>query len=489
MRTRHTALALVFATVSAVTLAAQQGDSPTQGLVRKNKVPVSNDVVKVTLPKPVQADLPNGLHLMVLEDHRTPQVSFQLFIPGAGGYADPADRSGLATFTADLLREGTTTRSSNDIAQQLEVMAATLTENAATASLEAVVAGSALSDQFEKLMDLAADVLLHPAFAAQEVARYKDRTRAALVQQRANPNFVAAEVFARAIYGVHPAARRSPAIASLDAVTRDEIVAFHRTHYVPDHAAIAIAGDITMAEARRLVTARLGGWQKAGTAAATSQQPETLNGPKIYFVARPNSVQTSLIVGAQGIERGDSDYIPLQVMNRVLGAGPTGRLFIHLREEKGYTYGAYSAVTALRHRGDWQAATNVRTEVTEPALRDLLADIVLMRDQALTDQELADAKREMIASFALSLESPATLIGYYITNWRYNLPADYWDRYADRVNTVTKADVQAIARRYLAAERLQIVAVGDPTRVAEPLKRLGTVETFDTDGKPVAEAR
>src|SRR4029079_16774159 len=139
MRARHSALALVFATVSAVTLTAQQGDSPTQGLVRKNKVPVSTEVLKVTLPKPVQADLPNGLHLMVLEDHRTPQVSFQLFIPGAGGYADPADRSGLAKFTADLLREGTTTRSSNDIAQQLEVMAATLTENAATASLEAVV--------------------------------------------------------------------------------------------------------------------------------------------------------------------------------------------------------------------------------------------------------------------------------------------------------------------------------------------------------------
>jgi zinc protease len=337
-------------------------------------------------------------------------------------------------------------------------------------------------------MELAADILLRPSFPNDELARYKDRTRAALIQQRANPNFVAGEVFAGAVYGMHPAARRSPTAAALDAVTRDELVEFHRVRYVPDQALLAIAGDITMAEARTIISTRLGDWRKSGTAVPVAQQPAPLAGPKIYFVARPNSVQTSLVVGTQSIQRDDPDYVPLQVMNRIVGGGPTGRLFIHLREEKGYTYGAASALTALRHRGDWQAATNVRTEVTDPALRDLLAELVQIRDQPVSDQELADAKRAMVATFALSLESPATLLGYHTTRWRFGLSADYWDRYAEKVNAVSKVDVQSIARKYLAADRIQIVAVGDPTKVAEPLRRLGAVQMLDTDGKAVADA-
>jgi predicted Zn-dependent peptidase len=172
-------------------------------------------------------------------------------------------------------------------------------------------------------------------------------------------------------------------------------------------------------------------------------------------------------------------------MNKVLGGGPTGRLFIHLREEKGYTYGVGSSVNAPMHRGEWAASTSVRTEVTDPALHDLLAEIALMRDQPVSDQELADAKRAMIASFALSLENPAQLLNYYVTRWRYRLPADYWDRYAERIGAIGKEQAQTIARKYLAADRLQIVAVGDPAKVADTLKKFGTVETYDADGKRV----
>jgi len=173
----------------------------------------------------------------------------------------------------------------------------------------------------------------------------------------------------------------------------------------------------------------------------------------------------------------------LQVMNRVIGGGPTGRLFIHLREEKGYTYGAGSALNAAMFRGDWSASTSVRTEVTEPALNDLLAEIGQLRDQPVSDQELADARRAMVASFALSLESPAQLLNYHVTRWRYKLPADYWDKYPDRISAVTKAQIQAAARKYLLAERMQIVAVGDPAKVADTLKKLGEVETYDAEGK------
>jgi zinc protease len=464
-------------------VAVAQQDSPTKGVVRKGKVPVSNEILKVTLPKPVEADLPNGLHLMVLEDHRLPQISFQIFIPGAGGYYDPPDQPGLASFVAALMREGTTSRTSEQISQQLEVMAANLNLAAGASGTEATVSGSCLSDQLDRLLDLTADVLLHPSFPAEEVARYQQRMRAQLTQQRANPNFLAAEMFNRVVYGTHPASRLSPTSAALDTTTREAMAAFHRAHYVPDHAAIALAGDVSVADARALVSARLGGWTKSGTPALAVSDPAELTNARIHFIARPNSVQTSLVVGTQAIARTSPDYDVLQVMNRIIGGGPTGRLFIHLREEKGYTYGAGSALSATSFRGDWAASTSVRTEVTEPALHDLLAEISQLRDQPVSDQELADARRAMTASFALSLESPAQLLNYHVTRWRYKLPANYWDTYPDRIAAVTPAQVQAAARKYLVANRMQIVAVGDPAKVADTLKKLGDVDNYDADGK------
>jgi zinc protease len=485
---RSTLFAL--AMLGAIVLAAPQEPQPppTQGVVKKGKVPVSTEILKANLPKPIEADLANGAHLMVLEDHRVPQLSFQIFIPGAGGYYDPPDRSGLASFVAALMREGTSSRTSEQISQQLEVMAASLNVGAGVSGQEATISGSCLSDQIERLLDLTADVLLHPTFPEQELARYKQRTRAQLTQQRANPNFLAAEMFSRAIYGSHPASRITPTLAALDSVTPAMLADFHHTRYVPDHAGIAVAGDISMAQARRLLEPRLAAWTKSGTAGPAVSDPADLPAARIFFIGRPNSVQTNLVVGTQAIPRTSPDYDALQVMNKVIGGGPTGRLFIHLREEKGYTYGAQSSLNAPLYRGEWSASTSVRTEVTEPALRDLLAEITRLRDEPVTSGELGDAKRSMIASFALSLESPQQLLNLYVTRWRYKLPADYWDRYPDRVSAITSGQVQAAAKKYLAADRLQIVAVGDPERVAEILKKLGEVETYDTEGKRVSAA-
>jgi zinc protease len=464
-----------------------QQDAPsTKGVVRKHHVPISSELVKISLPKPAEADLSNGLHLIVLEDRRLPQISFQLYIPGAGGYYDPDDKPGLAGITAAVLREGTPSRTSSEISQQLEVMAASLSIGAGAASTEAAISGSCLTDQATKLIELAADVLIHPAFPDAELARYTQRTRATVAQQRTNPSFLAAEMFSRAVYGAHPAAHMGPTVDVLDRVTRDDLVAFHRAHYLPDHAVLAIAGDVSMAQARFVVEQKLSPWKKQGAAAGAVSDPAPITGSKILFVARPGSVQTNLIVGTQAIAHASPDYDVLQVMNKIIGGGPTGRLFIHLREEKGYTYGASSALNAPLYRGEWQAATSVRTDVTEPALRDLLGEIATLRDEPVSDEDLADAKRSMIASFALSLESPAQLVSYAVTRWRYKLPADYYDTYPERVNAVTKEQIQAAARTYLAAGRLQIVAVGDPAKIADPLKKLGDVETYDTDGKRIS---
>jgi predicted Zn-dependent peptidase len=206
----------------------------------------------------------------------------------------------------------------------------------------------------------------------------------------------------------------------------------------------------------------------------------------VSFVARPNSVQTNLLVGSQAISRLDPEYDVLQVMNKVIGGGPTGRLFIILREEKGYTYGAYSNLAASQWRGAWQASSEVRSEVTEAALRDLLNEVARLRDEPVAEKEFRDHKRAMVGSFALSLENPQQMIGYYVTSWRYKLAADYWDKYPERITAVTQAQVQAVAKKYLDSPRLQIVAVGEPAKTPAALKEFGSIETYDTEGRRVS---
>jgi zinc protease len=352
-------------------------------------------------------------------------------------------------------------------------------------SEDATIAASALTEHVDVVLELMADVLLNPSFPDAELARYKTQTRAQLVQQRSNPGFLAQERFSVVMAGDHPDGRVAPAAAVIDKTTRAELVAFHRARYVPDHAVLAIAGDLSMAEAMKKIQPRFGAWKKSGAPVPTVNDPLALQKPGIFLVERANSVQTALLVGVQGIRRTDPDFFALSVLNKVIGGGPTGRLFRHLREEKGYTYGAGSSIDAPRFRGVWVASTNVRTEVTEPALNDLLGELRQAREVPIPAKEFADAKRSMIAAFALTLESPQALLQNAITRYRFSLPADYWDRYPERVNAITTADAQAMARKYLDPARMQIVAVGNAEGVARALRKLGPVDVYDADGRLV----
>jgi zinc protease len=353
---RRTAVASAVGLVAALaavsaqqTPGGAQGPPSTAGLVKKGKAPVSTEVLKVKLPKPQEADLPNGLHLMVLEDHRLPRITFQVIMPGAGGYYDPENQIGLASYTAQMMREGTTTKTSQQLSQALETIAAGLTVGTGVSSTSASMSGSALTEHFDRLFDMAADVLLNPSFPAEEWDRLKTRAKAGLQQQRAQPSFLAAEMFNRVVYGQHPASRISATPQSIDAISRDSLVEFHRTHYVPDHAAIAFAGDISLADARRRIEATLAGWKKAETPKPATSEPPAPPAPKVYLISRPNSVQTTLLLGMQSMTRIDPDFEELTVANRVLG-GVMGRLFRHLREEKGYTYGIGSGLDTGLYR-------------------------------------------------------------------------------------------------------------------------------------------
>jgi zinc protease len=466
--------------------APQAPATKAEGTVLKNKAPVSKELLRVKLPRPQEADLSNGVHLIVLEDHRTPQVNFLMIIDGAGGYYDPPAMPGMSGFVASLMREGTTTKTSEQISEQLDRLAAGVSVTSAISTPFATVNGNGLTNNLDTVLALMADVLMNPSFPQVEIDRYKARTRANLMQQRTQPGFLASERLNKVVYGDHPLARVSATPASLDALTRDALVEFHKTHYVPDRALLAVTGDITMEQAKAKAETAFAAWKKSGAVVPAQTEAAALSGPSVSLVVRPNSVQTSLRVGTQSIERKDPDFFALTVANRILG-GPFGRLFEHLHEQKGYTYGANSGFSSSRIRGAWTASTDVRSEVTDPALTDLLAEIQQMRDVPVPAKDLENAKRAIVGSFALLLESPNAILSNYIDRHFYGLPADYWDTYAAKIEAVTAADVQRVAQKYWAPARLQIVAVGDLAKVEPALKKLGAVQVFDADGNPISK--
>src|SRR5688572_11100922 len=292
----------------------------------KNRAPVSNDVIKVKLPRAQETHLSNGAYLMVLEDHRVPSVQFEIIMIGAGGYYDPPGMPGLADTTASLMDEGTTTRSSEQIAQALDTMAASVAVSASVGSQIATVTGSALTDQFDAVLALASDILLNPSFPEKEIGLYKVRSRAGLEERRSNPNFLRQERYSQVIYGVHPASSVGVTRESLEKITRDALVGFHKSNYVPDHAIIGVSGDITLAEARTKFEAALKGWAKSGKPLPGVADPADHGPTKVLLVNRPGSVQTALMLGEQAIDRTHPDYDAMIVLNQILG-GSNGRLY------------------------------------------------------------------------------------------------------------------------------------------------------------------
>lgn len=482
MTLRSTLTAFLSALTGSALLA--QAPAPAAAPPFKGKAPVSTEVLKIKLPRAQEAQLSNGAYLMVLEDHRVPSVQFQIIMIGAGGYYDPPELPGLADTTASLMDEGTTTRSSEQIAQALDTMAATVAVSANQGSQVATLTGSALTDQLDPVLALAADILQNPSFPEKELGLYKVRARASLEEQRSDPDFLRDERYSKAIYGTHPAASMGLTRESLEKITRESLVAFHKKNYAPDHAIIGVSGDISLAEARTKFEAVLKGWAKSGTPRPGVVDPPDSGSMKVSLVNRPGSVQTAIMAGEPAINRTDPDYDALTVMNQILG-GSNGRLYRELRERKGYTYGVYSVPRTLRYRGDWRAQMDVRTDVTEASLRDLLAELGKMRDALVPVDEFKDAQRSLTASFALSLENPSELLNLYIVRQLYNFPVDYWDRYTDRISAVTPAQVQAVARKYLDPKRLQIVAVGDAAKIESAMRSFGPLEVFDDEGKTV----
>lgn len=467
--------AVMFGQVSAQTSQQPPAGASPKGVELKGKAPVNPQTLRVQLPKPQETVLSNGMRVALLEDHKLPTFSMQLWFNG-GGLADPPDKRGLATVTSSLLREGTKQRSSRDIAEQLATLGASLSASAGPASGESTVSVTGLSDYLDATLALAADVIRHPTFPQAELDKFRTRFLAQLQIQRANPGFQAQEQFMRAIYGEHPGALVVPDEAVIERLTSADLAAFHAARYRPNNALLIAHGDITLQQLAARLERHFGDWPKADLDKVSLPQPKAPDKPRVLLVDRPGSVQASLWVGSMGIERNSDDYFAVLVMNHILGGGPASRLFMNLREDKGYTYGVYSSFTGTTFPGVVVASTDVRTAVTEGAMHELNQELQRIAGEPVSAQELTNARRALIGRFALSLDSPQALMSNVATQKIYRLPADYWDTYPQRVEAVTPADIQRVAKKYYDRGRLQIVAVGDAKQIGKVLQRYGSVE-------------
>jgi predicted Zn-dependent peptidase len=467
---------------------AVQGAQPpsTKGAVVKGKAPVNKNVLKVKLPRAEEATLPNGLRVVLLRSTKVPTFNMQMVVL-SGGLSDKPDYRGVASSTASLLREGTAKRSSKDFAEQVDALGATLIAGSGLSAMTSTISAAGLVENLDPTLELFADVIRNPTFPQAEVDKYKTRTLAQLQFQRSIPQFLAAEQFQRAIYGTaHPAALIATPAESIQKLTTKDLAEFHATYYRPNNAILAIVGDVTMKDVMPKLEKAFGDWKKADVPAATIPQAPAQSASRILLIDRPGSVQTVLQLGTLGIERTSADYFAVLLADRVLGGGPSGRLFLNLREDMGYTYGAYSTFGGSRFRGTWTSSSEVRTDVTEGAMKEFMYELNRLRTDTVPADELENAKRAIVGSFALSLEQPQALLQNIITQKLYNLPADYWDTYPQKVAAITAGDVQRVAQKYIDMGHLQVVAVGDASKAREILAKYGKVEVYDADGKLVA---
>src|SRR5215475_7151220 len=466
-------------------VAQEDHSADTSKVERKNRAPVSKDVLKVTLPRATETTLSNGVVVLIMENHRLPLISIQYNISGAGPLFDPSNTPGLANIGALMLREGTKTKTSVEIAEQSAQLGAEISASAAFGSSSTLINASGLSDNFDQWLALTNDILLNANFPADELNRLKQRLKAQLRQQRANPNFLANERFSKAVYGSYPASVVSATNESIDAITSEMLAKWHQDRYKPQNTILGITGDVKAAEILPKLEKALAGWKKDDLKEVLPPSPTPVASKKVFLVDRPGSVQTTVALGNIAIDRRDPDYIALTVLNRILGGGPAARLFLNLREEKGYTYGVYSSFTALKYPGPWRAGGDVRTEVTQGAMTEFLNEFQRIRDEKVPASELEEAKRAIVAGFALSLERPTELLGYAIVRKIYGFPPDYWDTYPSQVMAVTADDIQRVARKYINPDNLQVVAVGDVSKIRTVMEKYGPVEVYDADGKRV----
>jgi zinc protease len=434
----------------------------------------------VNFPPYEMQTLPNGLQVIAVLHHEQPAVSMRMLIR-AGSAADPKAKTGLAHLTAALLDQGTTTQSASEFNDAIDFIGGAVTTGAGSdLSFANMVV---MKDSFDSSLAMLSDMVRHPAFADDEIARQRQQLLSSLQVSFDDPDFIADAVFDRLVYGFHPyGLPQSGTPETLASITRADLMAFHQRYFVPNNAILAIVGDVTAEEAFASVRRVFGDWERHDVAAAATIEPPSPT-RRVVVVNKRDAVQTEVRVGHLGIPRNHPDYMAVNLAIRILGGEGSNRLHQVLRTARGLTYGAQADFDTYKESGDFQAETNTRTAATGEVLRLIVDEFWRLQRDRVNERELSDAKAYLTGSFPLTIETPNAIAMQILNVVFFGLPIEQLQTFRDRVNAVTVDDVQRVARLYLKPDKLSVVLVGDASRFTGQLKGAGfpTFETIDLD--------
>lgn len=407
--------------------------------------------------------LPNGMVLLHEERSSLPIVRVVLAVK-AGSIAERVEKAGLANLTAALLNEGTEKRSSKEISDEIEFVGGELSTSGGADYVTVTL--SVLKKDVDLGFDLLSDIILNPVFSEDEIKRKKAVIISSIMQQKEEPGIVASKAFKKAVFGNHPYGRPVEGTEeSLNAMTRRDIIDFHREYYVPDNAILSVVGDITKNELHSLLDRYFKGWAKKGMLEKPPLVPAPLSAPEIIKIDK-DLTQANIILGHIGIGRENPDFYAVSVMNYILGGGGfASRLMDNIRDNKGLSYDVHSFFSANKYGGSFQAGLQTKNRTANAAIGEILKEMETMRTEPVSDKELSDAKSYLTGSFPLRIDSNSKIASFLIAVEFYNLGLDYVDKYKNLIEAVTKDDVLRVAKKYLDTKDYVLVMVGNMKQV------------------------
>lgn len=462
-----------------------EAPTATAEAAEKQAPPASAAPREIQFPKIERSVLPRGLELNTVPLQQLPTVSIKLAVR-SGSADDPKQLIGLAHLVSSMLKEGTKSRTSAEIAEQVDFLGAHLWVD--NDEEHVYINMRALSEHFDEALSLVADLAINPRFSGAELNKLKARELDRLSLRQKDPNFLVYREFFKQLYGDHPYANVDTNEAVVKRVRSADLRAWHGKHFVPNNAVLVVAGDVSAEAVQKTAKRAFRGWKRGKVSQTPYPAPPERTQRGIVLIDRPESVQSVIFVGNLALSRRDPDYIPLLVANQVLGGSAASRLFMDLREKQSLTYGAYSRVYESVGVAPFRAYAAVRNEVTAQALAAFMGHLDGIVGAVAPEPELANAKRFLVDRFPLRIDTTDKIAGLVLDLRVYDLPDTYWDGFRGQISQVTADAALEAARKYIQPNASLLVVVGKAAAVKDALAKYGPVTVVDTQGKVVVEA-
>ena len=434
--------------------------------IDRSQQPQPGPAPVIQLGEPERFTLNNGLTVLIVENNKLPRAAVSLSLdnsPIAEG-----ELAGVSAMTAALLGKGSATIDKDSFNEEVDFMGATINFGSQSAS------ASSLSRYFGRVLELMADAALHPNFTQEEFDKEKDILLDGIKSGEKSVTTAARRVENLLAYGKDHPYGEYVSKESVERVKLADVDAFYKRYFLPNNAYLVIVGDVDAGDLKKQVKKLFGKWKKKNLSTDPIPDVTNVSTTQIDFVNMPNAVQTEVTVqNTVSLRKKDADYFPLLIANGILGGGGEARLFLNLREDKGYTYGSYSSMGNNKYTASrFRASASVRNAVVDSAVVELLYEIDRMKKEVVSDEELNRAKAKYVGSFVRAVEQPSTVAAYALEIETEGLPDDFYTTYLESVNNVTKEDIQRVAQKYFLVDQARVVVTGKASEVLDNLEKV-----------------